>query len=174
MTSLADIEGRTKKLADAREQIRAIVDAMNEGIDAIKRTERPKLRQAVQKAAEHHDALRVLIESAPELFAKPKTVILHGIRVGYVKGKGGIEWDDTDAVVAAIQKELPDMAEQLIRWTGRPLKEAINQLDVASLKKIRYRVIDTGEQIVIKAVDSDFDKMAEALLKSAVDEATIA
>jgi hypothetical protein len=172
--TLADIEGKAEKYAKARDEMRAIAAAMQEGIDAIKRSELPKLRKAVAKAAEHHDVLKAMIEASPELFQKPKTVILHGIRVGYSKGKGSIAWDDADAVVAAIQKHLPDMAEQLIRWTGRPLKEAINQLDVATLKKIGCRVTDTGEQIVIKAVDSEFDRLVDALLKDATEEARVA
>jgi hypothetical protein len=172
--TLADIEGKAKKLAEALEQRNQIIAAMKEAIGAIERAELPKLRKAIQKAAEHHDALKAMIEASPELFEKPKTVILHGIRLGYQKGKGSIAWDDADAVVAAIQKHVPDMADQLIRWTGKPLKEAINQLDVATLKKIGCRVTETGEQIVIKAVDSQYDKMADALLKDATEDARVA
>lgn len=172
MTSLADIETRAKKYAEARERVTAIVTALNEAMELLKRSELPKLRRAIGTAAEHHDALKALIDAAPELFKKPKTVTFHGVRMGYMKGKGGIVWDDGDAVVAAIQKYLPDQAEALIRWTGKPLKEAINQLDVATLKKIGCRVVDTGEQVFIKPVDSAVDKLVDALLKDAIEEVT--
>ncbi len=170
MTSLADIESRAKKYAEARERVAAIVTDLNAGIEALKRSEMPRLKKAIASAAEHHDALKALIEEAPELFQKPRTVVFHGVKIGYQKGRGGIEWDDADAVVLAIQKHLPDQAEALIRWTGKPLKEAINQLDVAALKKIGCRVVDTGEQVFIKAVDSAVDKMVDALLKDATEE----
>lgn len=170
MTSLADIETRAKKYAEARERVAAIVTDLNGGIEALKRAELPRLKKAIAVAAEHHDALKDLIDGAPDLFQKPKTVTFHGLRLGYMKGKGGIVWDDGDAVVAAIQKYLPDQAEALIRWTGKPLKEAINQLDVATLKKIGCRVVDTGEQVFIKPVDSAVDKMVDALLKDATEE----
>jgi len=170
MTSLADIEARAKKYAEARERVAAIVTDLNGGIEALKRAELPRLKKAIAAAAEQHDALKCLIEDAPELFQKPKTVTFHGLRLGYMKGKGGIVWDDGDAVVAAIQKYLPDQAEALIRWSGKPLKEAINQLDVAALKKIGCRVVDTGEQVVIKPVDSAIDKLVDALLKDATQE----
>lgn len=169
-TTLADIERRARTYADARDRVCAIVTALDEAIGALKRTELPRLRRAIAAAAEQHDALKALIETAPELFTKPRTVVLHGLRLGWVKGRGGIEWDDADAVVAAIQRHLPDQAEALIRWTAKPLKEAINQLGVADLKRIGCRVVDTGEQVVIKPVDSAVDKMVDALLKDATAE----
>ena len=167
MTTLAEIDARAKKFADARESLAAIVANLNAGIEALKRQAMPEIKRAVSRASEHHDTLKTLIESAPELFARPRTITLHGVRVGYTKGKGGITWDDPDAVVAAIQKHFPDRADALIRWTGKPLKEAINQLDVADLKRIGCRVVGTGNQVVIKPVDSDVDKLVDALLKDA-------
>ena len=170
MPTLAEIEIRTKKYAEARDKVAAIVTALHDAMEQLKRCELPKLRRAIATAAEHHDALKALIEEAPELFQKPKTVILHGLRLGYMKGKGGIAWDDADHVVSLIIERLPDQAEALIRWTGKPLKEAINQLDVATLKKIGCRVVDTGEQVFIKPVDSAVDKLVDALLKDATEE----
>ncbi|MEN9357149.1 MAG: hypothetical protein RL695_1320 [Pseudomonadota bacterium] len=165
--TLADIETRARKFADARERLCGIVAELNGGMDALKRQAMPALKKAIAAASEHHDQLKALIDAAPELFVKPRTVIFHGIKLGYLKGKGGIIWDDADAVVAAIQKHLPEQAEALIRWTGKPLKEAINQLDVASLKKIGCRVEDTGDEVFIKPVDSAVDKLVDALMKDA-------
>ena len=170
MTPLADIDRRARLYADARDDLSGIVTELTAAIESIKRQAMPDLKRAVARAAQHHDELAALIEAAPELFVKPKTITLHGIRLGYVKGKGGIAWDDADAVVAAIQKHLPEQAEALIRWTAKPLKEAINKLDVADLKRIGCRVVDTGEQIVIRPVDSEVDKLVDALLKDATEE----
>ena len=168
-TTLNDIEQRAKRYADARASLGTIVSNLTAGIEALKRQAMPDIKRAVARATEHHDALRELIEASPDLFARPRTVTLHGVRVGYAKGKGGIAWDDPDAVVAAIQKHLPKQADALIRWTGKPLKEAINQLDVADLKRIGCRVVGTGDQVVIRAVDSDVDKLVDALLKDATE-----
>lgn len=164
MPSINDIETRARKFADALTLINGIAAELDKAIALLKKTEVPKLRKAVAAAAEHEAALKALIEAAPELFVRPKTVTLHGIRCGYQKGRGGIAFDDADAVVAAIQKHLPDMAGQLIRWNASPLKEALNQLAVADLKKIGCRVVDTGEQVVVKPVDGAGVKMAQALL----------
>lgn len=171
MPTINDIDAGAKQLADAINRVNAIATELDKAIELLKRTELPKLRKWVAAAAEAEAALKAGIEAAPELFVKPKTVTLHGIRCGYMKGKGGIEWDDADRVVTAILKHLPEQAEQLIRWTGKPLKEALNQLDVASLKKIGCRVVDTGDQVVVKPVDGAGVKMAQALLAGMSAEA---
>lgn len=170
MTTINDIEARAKRAAEARDKLRDLCAALDDGIRALQKEHLPAIRRAVARASEAEAELKALIEAAPELFSKPKTVTFHGLRLGYMKGKGGIAWDDADAVVAAIQKHLPDQAEALIRWTGKPLKEAINQLDVATLRKIGCRVVDTGEQVFVKAVDGAVDKMVEALLRGAAEE----
>jgi hypothetical protein len=167
--NLNDIDRRARLYADARNTLSGIVTELTAALESIKRQAMPDLKCAVARAAEHHDALQALIAEAPELFVKPKTLTLHGIRLGYQKGRGGIAWDDADAVVAAIQRCLPERAEALIRWTAKPLKEAINQLDVADLERIGCRVTDTGEQIVIRPVDGEVDKLVDALLKEATE-----
>ncbi len=171
MTTINEIERTAKQYAEAREKLAGIVGNLTTAIDALKRAELPRLRRAVASAAVAHDALKALIEDAPALFTKPKTLTLHGIRLGYMKGKGGIVWDDGEAVCAAIEKYLPEQAAALIRWSRAPLKEAINQLDVAALKRLGCRVVDTGEFVFIKPTDSAVDKLVDALLRDAIDEA---
>ena len=169
MTTLTDIDRRARLYADARAHLSGIVSELTAAIEAVKRERMPDLKRAVARATEHHDDLFALIGAAPELFVKPRTLTLHGVRLGYVKGKGGIAWDDADAVVAAIQRYFPDQADALIRWSAKPLKEALNQLDVAALKKIGCRVVDTGDLIVIRPVDGEVDKLVDALLREATE-----
>jgi hypothetical protein len=166
---LAKIDRRAQLYADARDNLSGIVTELTGAIESIKRQSMPELRRAVSRAGEHHDALKALIECAPELFVKPRTLTLHGIRLGYAKGKGKIEWDDSQAVIAAIQKHMPDQAEALIRWSAAPLREAINQLSVNDLKMIGCRVTETADYVLIKPVDSDVDKLVDALLRDAVE-----
>lgn len=170
MPSLADIETRAKKYADARERVTAIVTALNEAMNLLKKSELPKLRKAIASAAEHHDALKALITDAPDLFVKPKTVTFHGLRLGYMKGKGKIEWADADQVVRLIKKHFPEQADALIATTEKPVKDAINGLTAAELKKIGISVTEGGEVVFIKPVDSAVDKMVDALLKDATAE----
>ena len=170
MATLADIERSAKKYAEAREHLAGIVAAMNEGIEAIKRDNMKRLKKAVNEAAEHHDALKALIETAPECFVKPRSVVLHGIKLGFQKGKGKIEWDDADQVIRLIKKHFPEQAEVLIATSEKPAKEALAQLTAAELKKLGISVTDGGDAVFIKPADSAVDKMVDALLRDATAE----
>jgi hypothetical protein len=172
MTHMNQIELAAKKYADARARMTCIVAELETDMDVIKKAALPKLRRAVAAAAEHHDALKALVEAAPELFEKPKTATFHGIRLGYMKGKGKIEWDDADQVVRLIEKHYPLQADVLITTTKKPAKDALNNLTAAELKKLGISIEDGGEAVFIKPVDSAVDKMVDALLKAATEETT--
>lgn len=170
MATLEQIEQQTKAYAREREKLAEIVTALNDGMEALKRNHMARLKNAVNRAAEAGDALRALVEESPELFVNPKTVVLHGIKVGFQKGKGKIEWEDADQVVRLIHKHYPDLADVLIVTTEKPAKEALNNLTAAELKKLGVSVTEGGDAVFIKPVDGEVDKMVNALLKDAMEE----
>jgi len=126
--------------------------------------ELPAIRRAAEKAAQLQEELREAIGNHPECFEKPKTMILHGIRFGYQKGKGAMDWDDDARVVSLIYKHFPEMVDVLIRTTEKPLKKALNALPAADLRKIGITVEETGDEIFIKFTDSEIDKIVNAIL----------
>lgn len=168
--NLTDIESRAKKFADARAELAVIVTTMNVAIEEIKRRNMKRLKKAVAEAAEHHDALKACIEDAPDLFERPRTVVLHGIKLGFQKGKGKLEIGDNARVCDLIRKHFPDQADTLIAIEEKPVKDALNNLSTAELKKIGVHVTAAGDQVVIKPADSAVDKLVDALLKSATEE----
>jgi len=170
MTTLNEIEARAKLYAEARERLAGIVADLNAGIEALKRQAMPELKRAIGRAGTHHDQLRRLLENAPDLFVRPRSVVFHGIKLGFQKGKGTIAWDDADQVVRLIKKHFPEQADVLIVTAERPAKDALNNLTVAELKKLGIRVIEGGDAIFIRPTDSAVDKMVDALLKEATEE----
>lgn len=171
MATIEQIETSAKAHAQAREKLTELVTALQDGIDALKRSHMAKLKAAVNKAADTSDELLQLVNESPELFVKPKSVVFHGIRLGYQKEKGKIEFDDPDLVIKLIKKHLPDMADTLIATTEKPSKEALNDLTAEQLKKIGVTVTRDSDVVFIRAADSDVDKMVNALLKGATEEA---
>lgn len=171
MSDLKTIEKHTEQFAAARDKVTELVQALNDGIEALKKDKLPEIKRAIAKVAERHDALKAVIEEAPELFVKPRTVTFHGVKVGYQKGKGGIEFDNAAQVVRLIRKHLPDAADTLIKTSEAPVKGALAQLSVPELKKIGCTVIDSGDEVVIKPVDSEVDKLVNRLIADATDEA---
>jgi len=163
--TLAEIENLARELSFSRDELTLRVNILEDEIRAIKKKHRAALLRAIEAAAEKKEELRQAIEEGPELFEKPKTVIFHGIKVGYRKAKGEILWDDDAQVIRLINKHFPEQADVLIKVTETPVKPALAQLPVADLKKLGVTVIDTGDEIVIKPTDSEIDKLIDALLK---------
>ena len=170
--SMQEIERRAKALAEVREKLSAIVTELNAGIEALHRAQMPAMRRVVANMAERHDDLKAWIELNPELFIKPRTVVLHGIKLGYAKGKGSVEFDDADQVVRLIEKHHPDQFDVLVRVEKTPVKDALAQLSAAELKKLGVKVEGTSDVVVIKPTDSAVDKTVKALMKAAIDEKT--
>lgn len=170
MTPLQEIESRAKLYAEAREKLAAIVTELNAGIAALKRNAMPQIKRALGSATVHHDRLRTLVELAPDLFVKPRTVVFHGIKVGYQKGKGKIEWQDPEQVVKLIHKHYPDLCDTLIVTKETPAKAALTLLTASELRKIGVSSVDAGDEIVIKPTDSAVDKLVDALLKEATED----
>ncbi|HXG29582.1 MAG TPA: host-nuclease inhibitor Gam family protein [Nevskiales bacterium] len=168
--SMETIETKTRAYAEARSVLASRVEALNEELDKARRRSLPGIKRALGIAKAAEEDLRAEIEAHPELFEKPRSVILHGVRVGYQKAKGTIEWDDDDRVVALIQKHHPDLFDNLVKTIERPIKTALNTLSVADLKKIGVTVVEAGDQVVIKPVDSDVDKLVDALLRDASED----
>lgn len=169
--TLEAIEAKAKAYADRREMLGDYLAMIDRELSAIKKKHLKELKRRVAVAAEYETELRAAIESAPDLFEKPKTQIFHGIKVGYRKGKGKIEWEDDATLVALIKKKFPDDVAHLIITTEVPSKKGLEDLDAAELRKLGVTVEETGEQVVLKPVESDIEKLVKALLKGAMEEA---
>lgn len=167
------IEKLTKDYADARGALSDVVAILNTHLELLKRKHLKDIKRRVAVAAEKQAELKAAIEAAPELFDKPKTQIFHGVKVGYRKGSGKIEWEDDAVLVERIRKLfLKSQADLLIQTKEKPIAKALQDLDAADLKRLGVTVEDTGEVVVIKPTDSDVDKLVTALLKDAEKDAT--
>lgn len=172
MSNLADLECRAKSLADARAVLTDIVTVLNDGIDALKRDNMKAIKAAVRGVAEQHDRLKALIEENPGLFEKPRSIVFHGIKLGYRKGIGGLEYEDEEQVIKLIRKHFPEQFDVLVKTDEKPIKAALCNLTVAELKKLGITVEATDDVVFIKATDSAVDKLVKQLLKSATEDAT--
>lgn len=165
MRTINEIEKLTKDFSDARRALSERVQTLEDEITALKRKYLPGIRRAVEATSERHESLSVAIEDSPELFVKPRTWLLHGIKVGYQKQKGKIEWEDEATVIKLIKKHFPDTWETYVKTIEKPLKAALEALSVAELKKLGVTAEETGDAVLIKSTDSEIDKLVNALLK---------
>ncbi|MBI5770798.1 MAG: host-nuclease inhibitor Gam family protein [Verrucomicrobia bacterium] len=170
--ALNEIETLAKQYADERSTVATRVQTYEDQVRATQRRFVPGIKTAAAQAAAAQARLVAAIEKHPELFAKPRTLTLHGIKLGFQKGKGKIEWDDDEKVLAAIARNYPaPVAETLIITTRTPAKDALAQLPAADLRKLGVTITDAGDFVVVKATDSEVDKLvAKILREGAVEE----
>lgn len=172
--SLADIESRVKVYAELRQLLTDRVAVLKQGLDELHRDHLPGIKRALNRLAEIDSQARALIEAAPDCFVKPKTIVMHGTKVGFEKGKGKLTFDKPDAVVKRIEKLMPDQADLLIHSEKKPNKEGLAKLPASDLKRLGCTLESSGDQVVLKPVDGAVDKLVKLLLKGATDDAEAA
>ncbi len=166
MAQMIEIEKRTQEYSAARRVLVDRMQTLEDEIAKIKRRLLPGIKAAAESAAQFKAVLIRAIEDSPELFDAPRTQVYSGIKVGLQKGKGKLDWESDDLVVRLIKKHFPeDMWDVLIKKTEKPRKDGLNGLPVADLKRIGVTAEETGDQIVVKPMDSEIDKLVDALLR---------
>lgn len=157
--------------AKRRERVKELADALEDELRSVYRRHRRALNEAIATAEGAQSALRSEIEANPHLFEKPRTWALHGIKLGFGKGRGKTTWDDDAQLIKRIRSHFPDeVAETLIRTTHEPIVDALKELDSKTLAKLGVTVETTGDCVIVKAADSATDKLVKRLLKEGARE----
>lgn len=167
MSSIENIENLTRSYATARSHLGELLGALEADIIALRRRRIRGIRAALAKAQDAQAAVVKEVSAHPELFVKPRSITVDGIRVGIQKGKGAIEWDDDALVCKLIRRHLADEAELLIKVTEKPIKGALKNLTVSELRKIGCTVQESGDEVFLKPQDSELDKLMKRILKEA-------
>ncbi len=163
--SLVTIETATKRFAAAHADLAASVAELNESVERLKRGALPRFKREAAALAERRNELAAQIAGAPGIFESPRTLVMHGIRIGFQKGKGKIVFGDPDQVVRLIEKHFPDQTDVLLHIKKTPNKKAIVKLPAGDLKRLGCEVTDAGTEIVIRPVAGDAEKLINALFR---------
>lgn len=168
--TLGEIEALAKRHAEARDVLIERMQSLEAAIIGVRREHVRGLKGALGRTAQTEAELREAIADARELFSKPKSRILHGLKVGWRKQPGRLSWANAAQVLKLIRKHHPDEAELLIRTKEEPSRDALKQLDVKSLKRLGVQVTETHDAVDVRSVDSALDKWVETLLDGLRDE----
>ena len=166
---MQQIEQQTKHYATARQDLRDRVLALEDAVNKLKKKELPGIKRAVEDAAHCQEKLRSMIADSPDLFKRPRSIIIYGIKVGFQKAKGTLSWADDSAVVKAIKRLFPDGWDGYVKVTEKPLKEPLATLPANDLKKLGITVSQDTDEVLIKSTENDIDKLVTALLKGSDD-----
>ena len=162
---LSELEKLVKDYADARKVLSERVMNMTDEIYTIRSKYVPGIKRIAGTVAEK---LAILVEAIMDnkyFFVKPRTLILHGIKIGLQKAKGQLSWDDDAQVVKLIKKHFPEQADVLIHTEEVPVKSALAQLPAKDLERLGITIENTNDEPVVKSTDDNIDKFVNTLLK---------
>ena len=129
----------------------------------------PGLKRKIAAYSAARDAMREDVEAHPELWEKPRTRALHGVKVGMRQLPGKLVIDEA-AAPGLIKRFLPDHYKALVKVETKLVKAAVKNLKPAMLERIGGRIAELGDEVVIAVPKSAVDKLVEALLADLDDK----
>lgn len=168
--NIQDIIALGRKFAAARERLKLIVDRIRRAQEKALNDDLSDLRREVNNTNTRQADLAAAIAEAPELFVKPRTVTVDGVRIGMTTMKGGIVFDDAERTIELIKRRFPSLAETAVIRKETPSKEALAKWSDEDLRRIgASRCPDHTTAIVIKPTDGAVDKMVAAMLEDVAE-----
>jgi arsenate reductase-like glutaredoxin family protein len=163
--TLKPIQAAAEKAANARQALAEELAELEAAQRAIQKQHQRAINHYAQKYADANATLRNLVEGSPQLFQRPKTQTLHGVKLGFKKSQGKIEFPNQSKSVGLIKKHLPELADTLIDRTEKPSKAAAKNLQVGQLKKIGGQVVEGEDKVVVSYPENDLSKMIDAVMQ---------
>ena len=163
--SMDEIERLATAYAGRRDALRETVEEAQAALDRVKRDHRAALRRRIGAAVNARAELLAAVESSPALFRRPRTWLLSGIRVGWRKRPGRIEFDDEAATINAIRRKLDsEAAARLIRVSEKVVRGALSELSARDLMRIGALAVEADDEPIAIPADGEIDKLVAALL----------
>ncbi len=165
----ATLERAALALREARDDLSTLVGALDAELRQLMRARMTTIQAALRRAADLEADLRERVETSnPALWERKRTRTVHGIKFGWVKQRGRVEFDDEGKVIERIRQLLPAaQAELLIRTRESVHKPGVYDLTVADLKRLGVRVTADADQVTVSDVATDLTRMVERLLAEA-------
>lgn len=164
--SLAQIGTFAAAHANAINELNALVTALNAQIEEIHQEADKDITRLVKRCKASREKLHSAIEASPDLFEKPKTLVLSGIKVGFRAGKATLDMDE-GKTLELISKKLPGLKDVLIKTTQKPVADALMNLDAKQQACIGVTVIPGVDTVVLAPVDTAVNKVVNAYLTDA-------
>jgi hypothetical protein len=169
--SLDQIRAAAQYLANRRNDTQACSTMLNAEIKAAIAPILEKYRTTLDDYAESEAfALRKLDDLliiAPNLFVKPRSLEVDGVKVGYIKDADSLDWDDDAAVIAGIKALLPEQADILIRTEESLNISALAGCELNDLRKVGIRTVAGADRRYIKVGDNDVEKITKLVIADA-------
>lgn len=167
--TLAQIEAGCERYENASATLEQLIADLEADLEAVKQKHLRGLKKQASAVAGCQAELHGMIESAPQMFEKPRTITVHGVKVGYTSSEGKLEFDEEETVVKLIKQLHPRSAGMYLRASEHVNKDALKLLEPEDLKKLGCRITGAGEVVVLKRVAGDVEKLINKLTSKMVE-----
>lgn len=114
--------------------------ALEADLEIVKQRHLRALKRQAALVAAREAELHSAVESSPRLFARPRTTVLHGTKIGYTTSVGSVTFDDEARVVQLIEKHFGERFDELVKTERTPRKDALRTLSPTELAKLGCRI----------------------------------
>ncbi len=168
-TAMEEIVERARHMATANEGMEVLAREADAAIAKVRSRYTQRLRRRLGGYLLARKQLIALVEKHPELFTRPKTRVIEGVKVGLRKQKGKtVLPKDTDALVDKIMNLYSDEEiARLLEHKYTPVKKALGELSARELKALGIEVVDATDAPIADIVQGDVESLVNELIKEA-------
>lgn len=167
--TIEDIRAAAAVVDVARAALGDAARAYDKDLAATRDKHIPIVEPLIKDLRTHYDSLIELVRAAPDLFTKPKSIEHSGLRIGFRKGRGSVEFADKDKLVKRIQllKSLKVLSkaevDQIVTLKVSVKKSALARLDANVLKRLGVDVIAGQDAAFAEPIDTEVEKLLKQL-----------
>lgn len=145
-----------------------LVAALEADMELVRRQHIAGLKRQAAVVANREAELHSAIERSPQLFVKPRTFTINGVKIGFAATPGTLTWDDDATVVAAVREKRPKQFNVLVETSYTPRKAALKTLPEAEQRELGCRIEGEGDVVVLKRVAGDVEKLINKVIEKLV------
>ena len=167
---IQQFERRVHEYADTLAEYSALTARVRDEIKQVTARHLAALRCLFNDLKDRQADICAEIKAHPDWFEKPRTRVIHGIKLGLRKRKGKLVIRDAARTVRRIKALYEDDIGVLVKATETPLKSGLEKLSAQELKRLGVEVTDDSDDVVFVAAADEFDELVDFLLAQASHE----
>ena len=117
------------------------------------------LRTKIEAITLLEEQIKQELTANKDLFKKPKTKVIHGLKLGFRKGKGKLIINDEDALIKKLKRDYHDDIGALVKKTETIVKSGIEKLDARELKRLGVTIENASDEVVFSIVEDSIDDL---------------
>ena len=171
MPKRTEIPAPLEPLAALCAEVAAARGRLSERLDQIRARREKYSRRLLPGLGERSAALSAALDTVidwiddhRDLFVRPRTRELAGVKVGLRKLPGRYVIADEAATVRLIREKLPARAATLVQVRETVVREPLKTLTAAELAAVGIALEHPDDEVVVRTPKDDLEKLVDALL----------